>query len=76
VRLGPITVFGRVTAATRGSVSATVRQPMDGVRPGPVRPALVDRTTNSLIVPAVRPVAAAWDGVCQFAVLANVPTAP
>lgn len=76
VRLGPITVFGRVGDSGQEWLGVGDGTQPEGFDPDRFTPALVDRTTNDLIVPAVRPAAAAWDGVCQFAVLANVPTAP
>lgn len=78
VRLGPIEVFGQVNGeqmwlgadlTSDGEVVTT-----GGFDPDRFTPSLVDRTTNDLIVPGRRPVAAAWDGHCHFAVLVNYPS--
>lgn len=73
VRLGDIEVFGRVSGGQAWLGVGDGSQPQ-GFDPDKFTPALVDRTTNDLVVPARRVVAASWDGVCHFAVLASVPT--
>lgn len=76
VRLGPIQVYGRVGQGSGGWVDVDNGGQAVGFDPERFAPALLDRSTNTLTVPATRPVAAAWDGVCLFAVLVNVPSAP
>lgn len=73
VRLGDIEVFGRVDGQETwlGAGDGNDTSGYDNIR---FAPALVDRTTNDLLIPARRPVAAVWDGHCHFAVLVNYPS--
>lgn len=74
VRLGDIEVFGQLGRSEQDPgdwlpVSGNGDGAFDPARFSPV---LLDRDTNTIVTKARRMVAAAWDGACHFAVLANI----
>jgi hypothetical protein len=75
VRLGDIVVFGRNGEVSTQPTGDGTWGPPSGFDENRFAPALMNRDTNELIVPAARPAAAVWDGVCHFAVHAQIPTA-